>query len=107
MLLEDICVFAQAQFAEKLWEVRAFERAAQVTAIASRQWGNAVHVIATAEIVFRWKAKERQAGSVNAQREHGLIKSFNHPNISDFIVQLNRAVAAAVQQSFTEILAFH
>lgn len=27
LLLEDICVFAQAQFAEELREVRAFERA--------------------------------------------------------------------------------
>lgn len=61
LLLEDVCVFAQAQFAEELREVRAFERAVQVTAIASCQRGDAVHVIATAEIVFRWKAKERQA----------------------------------------------
>lgn len=53
LLLEDVCVFAQAQFAEELREVRAFERAVQVTAIASCQRGNAVHVIATAEIVFR------------------------------------------------------
>lgn len=83
MLLEDVGVFAQAQFAEELREVRAFERAVQVTAIASRQRGNAVHVIATAEIVLRWKAEERQAWSGNAQRGHGLIKSFNHSNSSD------------------------
>jgi hypothetical protein len=37
LLLEDICVFTQAQFAEKFREVRAFERAVQVTAIASCQ----------------------------------------------------------------------
>lgn len=27
LLLEDVCVFAQTQFAEELGEVRAFERA--------------------------------------------------------------------------------
>lgn len=53
LLLEDVCVFAQAQLAEELGEVRAFERAVQVTAVASRERGNAVHVIAAAEIVFR------------------------------------------------------
>lgn len=53
LLLEDVCVFAQTQFAEELGEVGALERAVEVTAIASCQRGNAVHVIAAAEIVFR------------------------------------------------------
>ena len=96
LLLEDICVFAQAQFAKELREVRAFERAVQVTAIASCQWRNAVHIIATAEIVLRWKTKERQASSENAQRQHSLIKNFNHSNILDFTVGLNRAVIAEI-----------
>lgn len=107
LLLEDVCVFAQAQFAKELREVRAFERAVQVTAIASCQRRNAVHVIATAEIVLRWKARERQASSVNAQRQHGLIKNFNPSNIFYLIVGRNRAVAAEIQQFFTETLAFH
>lgn len=48
LLLEDIRVFAQAQLAEKLGEVGAFEAAVQVTAITSCQRGNAVHVVAAA-----------------------------------------------------------
>lgn len=48
LLLEDICVFAQAQLAEKLGEIRTFEAAVQVAAIASSQRGDAVHVVAAA-----------------------------------------------------------
>lgn len=61
MLLEDVCVFAQTQLAEKLGEVGPFEAAVQVAAIASCQRGNAVHVVAAAEIMLSWRAKERQS----------------------------------------------
>lgn len=61
LLLEDVCVFAQTQLAEKLGEVGAFEAAVQVAAIASCQGGNAVHVVAAAEIMLSWRAKERQS----------------------------------------------
>lgn len=107
LLLEDICVLSQAQLAEELRQVRAFERAVEVTAVASRQRGDAVHVIATAEIVLRCKAKERRAASVNTQRDHALIQNPSHPDISDFTVLWDRAAAVKIQPSFTEKLAFH
>lgn len=61
LLLEDICVFAQTQLAEQLREVGAFEAAVQVAAIAPCQRGDAVHVVAAAEIMLSWRAKERQS----------------------------------------------
>ena len=52
LLLEYICVFAQTKFAEQLRQIRSFKQTVQVTAVAPGQRGNAVHVIAAAEIVF-------------------------------------------------------
>lgn len=57
LLLEYVCVFAQAKFAEQLRQIRSLEQTVQVTAIASCQWGNAVHVITATEIVFSWKRR--------------------------------------------------
>lgn len=52
LLLKYVCVFAQTQFAEQLRQVRSLKQTVQVTAVASCQRGDAVHVIAAAEIMF-------------------------------------------------------
>lgn len=55
LLLEHVCVFAQAKLAEELGQIRSLKQTVEVTAIASCQRGNAVHVVTATEIVFSCK----------------------------------------------------
>lgn len=52
LLLEDVCVLPQAQFAEQLWQVGAFQRRVQTAAVAASYRGDAVHVVAAAEVML-------------------------------------------------------
>lgn len=52
LLLEDVRVLPQAQLAEKLGQVWAFQRRIQAAAVAARYWWNRVHVVAAAEEMF-------------------------------------------------------
>lgn len=53
LLLEDVCVLPQAQVAEELRQVRAFQRRVQAAAVAAAQRGDAVHVVAAAQVMLR------------------------------------------------------
>lgn len=55
LLLEHVCVFAQTKLAEELRQIRSLKQTVEVTAIASCQRGDAVHVVTATEIVFGWK----------------------------------------------------
>lgn len=55
LLLEYVCVFAQTKLAEELRQIRSLKQTVEVTAIASCQRGNAVHVVTATEIVFSCK----------------------------------------------------
>lgn len=57
MLLEYIYVFAQTKLAEELGQIRSLEQAVEAAAVASRQRGDAVHVVTAAEIVLSWKER--------------------------------------------------
>lgn len=52
LLLEDVRVLPQAQLAEQLRQVGAFQRRAQAAAVAASDWGDAVHVVAAAEVML-------------------------------------------------------
>lgn len=51
-MLEDISVFAQAQLAEQFRQVGAFSGAVQAAAVATGYRGDAIHVVAAAQVVF-------------------------------------------------------
>lgn len=52
LLLEDVGVFPQAQFTEELRQVGTFERRVQAAAVAAGDRGDAVHVVAAAEVML-------------------------------------------------------
>lgn len=80
LLLEYVCVFAQTKFAEQLRQIRSLEEAVQVTAIASSQWGNAVHVITATEIVFSWKERKSNFQSCHGSAQFSVTRiAFDYP----------------------------
>jgi len=60
LLLEDVRVLPQAQRAEQLGQVRAFQRRVQAAAVAAGYRGDAVHVVAAAEVMLCSCSSERQ-----------------------------------------------
>lgn len=53
LLLEDVCIFAETEFAEELREICSFERGAERAAITARH-RDAVHIITAAEILLTY-----------------------------------------------------
>lgn len=83
LLLEDICVFPQAQLAEELGQVWTFQRRVQAATVAAGYRRDAVHVIAAAEIMLcgcplnDWgKQEEKLNENLEASKTAATINSY-------------------------------